>query len=320
MKLPDLHGQNSTFLTFGNFGKLRCFISAEASNAPRCENWTMSCIGLGSSWPTLTCHHVCMDLAALASWSPSDRQKVGGLDIMRQVFLVDAVEHVPTASLKIHKVFDIDTLCCLSWNWCLWTMTFRFERNKRSRSQLPSDDYTSVASPWLCMSWSPLESLSHWLRFREGKKSSWRLSSKNWLAGISWSSTWLAKKTNRSGPPDTFPQDFGCESCRSRLFRTFCGVRLRSWRMVQGQSDCLGGEQFSSFTASRDFWAMGLSGRPGPCATAGWWRRCLPGTESLFGLFRSFKLKYAKALLSLLFKGRDLLKTNHYFYFFFPMI
>lgn len=109
----------------------------------------MSCIGLGSSQPILNCHHVCMDLAALAS---ADRLRTKS----RKVFLVDAVEHMPTASLNIHKVLDIDTLSCLIWNWCLWTMTFRFERNNRSRSQLPSDDYTSVASPWLCMSWSAI--------------------------------------------------------------------------------------------------------------------------------------------------------------------
>lgn len=144
----------------------------------------MSCIGLGSSQPILNCHHVCMDLAALAS---ADRLRTKS----RKVFLVDAVEHMPTASLKTHNVLDIDTLSCLIWNWCLWTMTFRFERNNRSRSQLPSDDYTSVASPWLCMSWSAIGVLEM-VRWWQGKKSSWRLSSKNWLAGISWSSTWLA--------------------------------------------------------------------------------------------------------------------------------
>ena len=85
---------------------------------------------------------------ARVSWSPSDKKSEG--------IFGWCVEHMPTASLKSHKVLDIDTLSCLIWNWWLWTMTFRFERNNRSRSQLPSDDYTSVASPWLCMSWSAI--------------------------------------------------------------------------------------------------------------------------------------------------------------------
>lgn len=81
--------------------------------------------------------------------------------------------------------------------------------------------------------------------------------------------------------------------------------------MVQGQSNCLGGGSFSSFT--RDFWWSHLGGQARVRQLDD--EEGVPETESLFGQFRSFKLKYAKTLL---FFAKDLPYQNKRTFTIFP--